>query len=230
MKPINDPTGGDSASDNHQPEIQAQNPKPIPERPAESSSPPEPDILNPFAPERLRLNQEHLEQAAGRPMFVTVPIRKPNKQEFIRVHPSEAYRLTPAALIDLQDERETFLVAPEFVPELGEGECYFASLFLAINRQQVISFWPVKLPPDDRSPSGWQVSAMAMARLAMKQWIRVTANINRGAYDYVPARGDWSEPEWPELPFAAILEIAFRDNRIIKSHDHPVIRRLRGVE
>src|SRR5262245_37913934 len=48
---------------------------------------------------------------------LTVPIRKPNKQEFIRVHPSEAYRLTSAALIDLQDERETFLVAPEFVPE-----------------------------------------------------------------------------------------------------------------
>ena len=182
MKPTNDPPGGDSASDNHQPEIQAQNPKPIPERPAESSSPPEPDILNPFAPERLRLNQKYLEQAAGRPMFVTVPIRKPNKQEFIRVHPSEAYRLTPAALIDLQDERETFLVAPEFVPELGEGECYFASLFLAISRQQVISLWPVKLPPADRSPSDWQLSAMAMARLAMKQWIRVTANIRRGAY------------------------------------------------
>ena len=53
---------------------------------------------------------------------------------------------------------------------------------------------------------------------------------SRAWYHDIPALGDWSEPEWPELPFAGILEIAFRDNRIIKSHDHPVIRRLRGLE
>ena len=36
------------------------------------------------------------------------------------------------------------------------------------------------------------------------------------------------DPDWPELSFAEIFRIAFKD-RLINSLDHPVVKRLRGA-
>ena len=60
----------------------------------------------------LRLDQSVLETVGTCKLITTVPVRKPNQQEFFRVHPDPAYRLTPAAVIELKDERETYLVLP----------------------------------------------------------------------------------------------------------------------
>ena len=65
------------------------------------------------------------------------------------------------------------------------------------------------------------------AQLATKQWVRVAANLSLGAYDVFEATGDFPEPEWPNISFKELLQIAFRDT-YIQSLDHPVIRRLRG--
>jgi hypothetical protein len=46
-------------------------------------------------------------------------------------------------------------------------------------------------------------------------------------YDVVQAVGELTEPEWPDLPFAEILRLTFKD-RFIRSTDHPVLRALRG--
>jgi hypothetical protein len=48
-----------------------------------------------------------------------------------------------------------------------------------------------------------------------------------GAYEIFEAMGKLPEPEWPDLTFEQILEIAFRD-RFISDLNHPVLRRLRG--
>ena len=63
--------------------------------------------------------------------------------------------------------------------------------------------------------------------MAMKSWIRLTANMSLGAYEVFEATGDLPEPEWPDLPFPEILKIAFRD-RIVDRADHPLVQRLRG--
>ncbi len=49
-----------------------------------------------------------------------------------------------------------------------------------------------------------------------------------GAYEIFEAASDLPDPEWPEVTFQEVLEIAFRD-RFIKDFDHPVLRRLRGA-
>jgi hypothetical protein len=49
-----------------------------------------------------------------------------------------------------------------------------------------------------------------------------------GAYRFYYAEGQLPDPIWPDKSFEQILEIAFRD-RIIKTEDHPVVRRLRGI-
>ena len=41
-----------------------------------------------------------------------VPIRKPHSQDIFRVHPSEEYRVSLAAMITLKDENDMFLLLP----------------------------------------------------------------------------------------------------------------------
>ncbi|MFZ0355483.1 MAG: hypothetical protein WAM12_17595, partial [Pseudolabrys sp.] len=158
--------------------------------------------------------------------LVTVPVRKPNRQDFVRVHSHLEYRLTPAAIIEVKEDREVYLVTPNIARELA-GEFTAATLFTTINRQGVLHLWPVKLPGPDGKHNEWHRSAAEAAELAMKGWIRVTANMSVGAYEVFEAIGDLPEPEWPEIPLPEILKIAFSD-RIVDRTDHPLVQRLRG--
>jgi len=49
-----------------------------------------------------------------------------------------------------------------------------------------------------------------------------------GAYDLNEATSNLPDPEWPDLSFQDILQIAFR-NHIVDHADHPVVQRLRGA-
>src|SRR5512132_2958514 len=128
-------------------------------------------VLDPFDPEALRLDQSFAETVGVRKLLTTVPVRKPNRQDFVRVHPDPAYRLTPAALIELKEDRETFLVPPAMAIELP-GEFVVATLYTTINRQGVLHVWPVKLPGADGKHNEWHRSAAEAAELAMRRWAR----------------------------------------------------------
>ena len=160
-------------------------------------------------------------------LLTTVPVRKPNRQDFVRVHPDAAYRLIPAAIIELKEDREVYLVTPRMAIELP-GEFAAAALFTTINRQGVLHLWPVKLPGPDGKHNEWHRSAAEAAELATHKWVRITANMSLGAYEVFEATGDLPEPIWPDLQFEKILEIAFRD-RVIDGPDHAVVQRLRGA-
>lgn len=182
---------------------------------------------DPFDPASLRLDQNFAETAGVKKLLTTVPVRKPNRQDFVRVHPDADFRLTPAAIIELKEDRETYLVMPDLALELP-GEFAPATLYTAMNRQGVMHIWPVKLPGPDGKHNEWHRSAGEAAELAMKRWVRMTANMSLGAYDIFTAIGDLPEPVWLDLSFREILQIAFRD-KIVDSPDHPLIRRLRGA-
>jgi len=112
------------------------------------------------------------------------------------------------------------------VPELI-GEFVVKTLYLAINRQGTLFFWPARLPGPDGKDMNWWKSGREAAQLAMKDWVRVKANMNLGAYDIFKAGSVISEPEWPTLGYWELIKIAFRDH-LIDRIDHPVIKRLRG--
>jgi hypothetical protein len=137
--------------------------------------------LNPFDPRKLRLSQNFGESAGVKKLVTTIPVRKPNKQDFIRVHLNPSYRLETAAL-ELKEERETYLVAPELWPELP-GELVPKVLFTAIIRQKVTFIWPVRLPAEDGRHDEWNASASEAASIAQKYWIRVSAYMSLGAYE-----------------------------------------------
>jgi hypothetical protein len=178
-----------------------------------------------FDLDRLRLSQDFAEEIGVKKAIVTVPVRKPNRQSFIRIHPDQSWRLETAVL-ELKDERETFLVEPELWPDLM-GEIVPKVLFTAITRQRVVFLWPVRLPGADGRIDEWNRSALEAAHLAIDGWVRVAANMSLGGYEVYQASADLPKPEWPDIGFRGLLEVAFKD-RFIRTVDHPVIRRLRG--
>ena len=180
---------------------------------------------DPFDLSSLRLNPSFLETAGVKKLITTVPSHKPNPQDFVRVHPEPEFREN-LAIIELREDREIYIVHPRILPELST-EVGYATLFTTVNRQGVVSIWPVKLPTSDSKRNDWARSAREAAELAMTRWVRVKANMSLGAYEIHAAEGEMADPVWPDLPFQELLRIAFRD-RMITALDHPVIKRLRG--
>jgi len=181
---------------------------------------------DPFDLGNLRLSQSFTETAGVEKLLTTVPVRKPNPQDWVRVHPGSEYREN-FPLIELKDEREEYVVAASLVPQLV-GEFVSKTLYTTVNRQGVVSLWPVRLPDPDGREMEWHRSAREAAELAMNRWVRCKANRSLGAYEIFQAEACIAEPAWPDLTFQQIIRIAFRD-RLITSMDHPVIKRLRGL-
>ncbi len=193
----------------------------------EQSAQPAPEQGDPFDITRLRLDQSFTEMVGVKKLLTTVPIRKPNPQDFVRVHSGVDYRLD-VALLELRDDREAYLVLPEVARELP-GECVLATIYTAINRQGVIFLWPVRLPTPDGRVLEWHRSMAEAVGIAMRRWVRVKANMSLGAYDIYEAEATIPDPEWPNLSFQELLRIGFKD-RLIDRLNHVVIKRLRGLD
>ncbi len=97
-------------------------------------------VLDPFDLDNLRLDQSFAETAGVRKLLRTVPVHKPNPQDFVRVHPDPKFRMD-APVIELKDDREEYIITKDLVPELI-GEFTNKTLFTAINRQRVVFLWP----------------------------------------------------------------------------------------
>jgi hypothetical protein len=182
--------------------------------------------LDPFDPAALRLDQSFTETAGVKKLLTTVPVRKPNSQDFVRVHPHEGYRLL-AAIIEFKEDREHYLLQPEIARALP-GEYTMSTLYTTINRQGVVHLWPVRLPASDGRINEWHRSAAEAAERAQTRWIRVKANMALGGYEMVEAAGAIPDPQWPKVPLKELLGIGFRD-RLVDRLDHPVTKRLRGL-
>jgi hypothetical protein len=190
--------------------------------------PTEATIPDPFNLDSLRLSQDFIETVGVKKLRTTVPVRRPHKQEFFRGHPDKKYRLHPALMIDLRDDREHYLVRPELAGELG-SECVIATLYTAVNKAGVVFLWPIRIPAADGKDMEWWRTQREAAGLAMDAWVRIRANMALGAYEIAIASDTKANPAWPEETFQQLVEIAFRD-RLVDKLDHPVIRHLRGQD
>jgi hypothetical protein len=180
---------------------------------------------DPFDPAAFRLSQDFGVDGGVKKVLLKIPVRKPQRQEFIRVHadPAFAYEV---ALVELKDEREVYLVVRELQTELS-AEVKAARLYPTINRQGILSLWPCWLPGPDGKTNPWHETAIQAAELAKTAWIRVVSDMSLGGYQPYQATGNLPEPDWPESCFGDLLKLAFGD-RVIDRPDHPVIQRLLG--
>lgn len=176
--------------------------------------------------EAIRLNPDAASTAGVREALRHVPVRKPNRMEFIRVHPDAEMQLATGVFVD-REEREVFFVVPELRAELA-GEVKPVLLATAITRQGVVILWPVPLPDESGRRNAWAETAREAYELAKSAWVRLAPDMSLGAYRIYEAEGQLSEPVWPEKTLPELLKLGFKD-RIIDSAEHPVIKRLRGL-
>jgi hypothetical protein len=182
--------------------------------------------LDPFAPENLRLDQKFTETVAVKKLLTTIPVKKPNRQTFFRVHPDSKYR-DVFPVIDLKDDREEYIVVRDLVPELIT-EIVYKQLCLAITRQGTLFFLPLRLPGPDGKDNEWWRSLREHAERAQKYWLRLVPNQELGAYEAIQASANLGDPEWPELGFWELIKISRKDN-LITDINHPAVRQLRGL-
>lgn len=174
--------------------------------------------------DKLRLTQDFATGLGVKKLLTTVPVKKPGAQEWFRIQPEYSLR---TLVLELKEERETYLVEQPLWAELNL-ELKPVALLLGITRTDTLFIWPAKLPNNDGRLDNWSMSALSAVEEAKENWVRLKANMGLGAYDVFVASGDLPAPSWPQMKFEAVLEIAFKD-RLIKSMDHPVVRRLRGL-
>jgi hypothetical protein len=187
-----------------------------------------PDPLDPFEPANLRLDPEYLKTGGVKKLLTTVPVRKPNKQDFIRVHSDPEYRLCGVGMIELQEEREIYLVTPGYVRQLEPQTFSFCNLYLAINRQKVVFLWPCEIAGDRgpcKSMAHFGTGGRGESDGSMDQG---RGEHEFGAYEFFVAENPLSDPEWPSVSLRDLLQIAFKGH-VIDGRDHPVMQRLRGA-
>jgi len=183
---------------------------------------------DPFNLSNLVVSQDYLKTASSTKLLTTIKVGKPHKQDFFRIHPDPAYR-ADLGILEVKEDRDRafYIVTPAMMSDL-EGEFFIATVFVGINRQGNPFVWPVRLPGSDGRQNEWHRTALIAAEKAMQCWVRVTANMSAGYNDIFLAKGDLGEPEWPDLAYNEVLRIAFRNEGIIDSPDHPVVKNLRG--
>ena len=181
---------------------------------------------NPFDPESLRITKNMDANAGVRKIMVHLPVQKPNKQSFFRLHKSADCQIQ-MAILELKDERETYAVLPDVAYAI-EGETRIVNLRLGVTQQGTNFLWPVPVPVTEGRDNSWNMTARIAAEHAETSWVRMTSNMGAGCYDIKLAPEGMPEPEWPTETFGELIQIGFDNGKSITSLDHPVIKRLMG--
>lgn len=199
--------------------------KPKPE--AETPPAPKAEPLDPFDPEALRVDPASLADQIGVEKAVLVcPVRKPDKQEFVRSHPDPAFWIDLPVLED-KESREVYLVDKAIAPSLPDF-IKVVRLVVAVNRHESPFLWLAKQPMTDRKDN-WSISMQKAQEMGSTHWVRVQANMASGHYEVHKATGNLPEPKWPkDMVMRDYLELAFGGFRI-DSATHPIVQRLYGA-
>lgn len=164
------------------------------------------------------------------PVLTGLSVRKPSKQEFFRTSSDPAF-MAVVPVLELKEERETYLVAPGVAATLP-GDIVMRELRLCQNRQGSLFLWPLPvIPVDAKQRNDWHTSARQACTISTNKWCRMSADMSSGRYNVAVAPSITAEPLWPaDLTMRDLLELGFGRERLIAEQGHPVVKRLLGVE
>jgi hypothetical protein len=133
-------------------------------------------------------------------------------------------------VIELRDERETYLIAKHLEASVPDDPAIKPKMFcLAVTMQGKPFLWPVRVPVDDTvQPDKWMVKPLEAIRMAKDQWVRIAWD-ERMRQHRIFTCDSTVEPEWPDLSPKQVMTLAFQ-NFLITTLDHPVLRRLGGEQ
>jgi hypothetical protein len=169
----------------------------------------------------LSLPQDFDAHVGAKPVLTAIEVRRPTKFEWVRTHPSPAFQRL-LGLVEVPSG--TYVVHQNLAPMLGR--VVEAKLLVAtITTHGVLLLWPLRQPAPDGRTDKYMTSENQAAARARDRWMRIASNQHARAYDVLEATAKMREPEWPELDFAAWLQLAF-NGRVVASPDHPLMREL----
>jgi hypothetical protein len=173
--------------------------------------------------ENLRVSSNGTEEPIVETVLTHVPVRKPSREWFFRIHPQHVLE---TLVLELKDEGDTLLVDRSLREALVGEKCVDVRLIrLGVNRQGTPFLWPMRKPAEGRKDA-WALTAVDAAREAESRWTRVQADMSLGAYRLAVAKVD-DVPRWPKESFNDLLRIGFK-GAVVDSLDHPVLKKLRG--
>lgn len=177
--------------------------------------------------DNLKLPQNFDELLHAKRVLTAVPLRKPFRHDWVRVHPTWEQS---APVLKLAGDRrdELWLLTNELVPGLP-GDLVTGMTFVPfITRQGAIAMWPLRAPSSLGRSDTWAETAIEIARVAKTTWVQVHSDTRIGAYTYLTLPDCRDEPDWGDTAWPALRELAFRA-KLIDSFDHPTLQAvLRG--
>ena len=188
----------------------------------------DPGAPDPFDVGRLRLPADDESALGVRELIVSIPYRKPSKEQFVRVHRDPAYRCT-GGLIELKDDdSESYWVDPTLWPHLADEPTFGRRLVVtAITRQGAPFLWGLRLPGNDGKTPDWVTIPLEAAKAAETRWTKLYWDQSQRRHRIKVSEHLDDEPQWPEQTFPELLRLAFKD-RAVTTLDHPILKRLRG--
>ena len=203
-------------------------PKPKPEPVAASESlPPGPPMQSygEFSPENLRvLNTMDLGKLV-RQELVEIPVRKPKKDEWFRVHLDYQQQ---GGILELDSLNKLYWVSKKMQSQVEHDPCFTYRLcVLAVSRQGAPFIWPVKTNSKAGGTGDKFVRVpFAAMILGKEKWTRLYWSQERSEYQ-IESSELLDEPKFPDKPFPELLKLAFKDT-VIDTVDHPAILDLKG--
>jgi hypothetical protein len=175
----------------------------------------------------FRVSQDYADGLGVEQAVTGVPVCKPGKDWWVRTHPNRKDYWIETLLLELEEERELYLISPPLHSALiTEPMVSRRLLITSVTTQGRLFLWPLKLPAPDGKSNVWHETAMEAARMASSAWVRIAADLSFGTYRVWPAKAVLDEPKWPNLTFKEIFRLAFQE-RLISDLNHPVVKRLR---
>ena len=123
-------------------------------------------------------------------------------------------------------ERSQYMVFPEVAsqfPELVKP----VRIVSAVTREGNPYLWPLRLPAEDGRVDNWANSALEIAEIAKKTWVRINPNMAAGCYLAFKAPTIKTKPAFLNMKFEDMIQKAFRDF-VITDLEHPIAREMLG--
>jgi hypothetical protein len=155
---------------------------------------------------------------------MSVRVGRPDTQDMFRVHADPAFTVDTYLLHMTQDRDMFFVAKPLWADARVRRELRLYRLFYYCQLSGLVGIWAVPLPDEAGNHNPWHESAMAVAELAKRQWVRILSG-TRG-YSIITDESVEDSPVWPAMTFQDVINTAFRA-KTITDLDHPKLKQLR---
>ena len=161
----------------------------------------------------------------------SIPVRKPGKEKFFRVHPGKEFSIA-LQLLEIKEDHDLkgeYIVLPTEDKNLDQ---FYRENKDMIKKKTIVLcedtagkhfVWPVAPSSSDHT---WHKSARKASDEARRKWTRIQPDSN--CYK-VTTIDKPNKPNWPKEKFDQILNTSF-EGQIIDSMDHPVVQYLKGED